>query len=555
MPPNQVRSRQDSIQQEGRLLLAIEAIKSKEISSIRRAADQFHVNRCTLARRLRGTINRAESRANSHKLTQIEEELLQQRILSLDRRGAAPTQAHVREMANLLLAKRGSTPIQTVGEKWVYNFIQRHPELKSRFSRRYDYQRALQENPKIIQEWFNLVQTTIQQYGILADDIYNFDETGFAMGLCATHKVIARSEYYGRRSVLQPGNREWVTAIESISASGWALPPTLIFKGKQYNQAWFKELPYNWRFEVSANGWTSDKISLRWLQKQFIPSTNSRTHGRYRLLVLDGHGSHLTPEFDQICADHNIIPICMPAHSSHLLQPLDIGCFAVLKRAYGGLVGQKIRLGINHIDKLDFLTAYPQARTDAFQSETIRNSFRAAGLVPFNPEPVLSKLNIQLRTPTPPPSRSSQASIFCPHTPVNVDELYKQAASIKAFLKRRSKSPPSPSQTALNQLIKGCQIAMQNGIFLEQENKQLREENTVQKKKRTRTTRWIAHDNGLSVQEAMELEEAHNAFFQAIPGPRVPPAQDTQTPKARALPKCGNCSEIGHKKNACPNRE
>lgn len=94
-----------------------------------------------------------------------------------------------------------------------------------------------------------------------------------------------------------------------------------------------------------------------------------------------------------------------------------------------------MRLGVNRIDKLDFLIAYPQARTDAFKSETIQNSFRTAGLVPFNPEPVLSKLNIQLRTPTPPASRSSQASAFCPHTPANVDELYKQAASIKAFLK------------------------------------------------------------------------------------------------------------------------
>jgi hypothetical protein len=104
-------------------------------------------------------------------MTQIEEELLQQRILSLDLRGAAPTQAHVREMANILLTKRGSTPIQTVGEKWVYNFIQRHPELRSRFSRRYDYQRAQQEDPKIIQEWFNTIQATIQQYGILSDDL------------------------------------------------------------------------------------------------------------------------------------------------------------------------------------------------------------------------------------------------------------------------------------------------------------------------------------------------------------------------------------------------
>lgn len=75
----------------------------------------------------------------------------------------------------------------------------------------------------------------------------------------------------------------------------------------------------------------------------------------------------------------------MPAHSSHLLQPLDIGCFAVLKRAYGSLVDQKMRLSINHIDKLVFLAAYPQARADAFKPDTIKNSFAAASLVPFNP--------------------------------------------------------------------------------------------------------------------------------------------------------------------------
>lgn len=91
--------------------------------------------------------------------------------------------------------------------------------------------------------------------------------------------------------------------------------------------------------------------------------------------------------------------------------------------------------------------------------------------------------------------------------------------------------------------------------MLKAENKQLRNKNTIQKKKRACTTRWIAHEDGLSVQEALELEEAHNAFFRAIPGPRVPPAQGTQVPRTRALPKCGNYSEIGHKKNSCPTRK
>ena len=68
----------------------------------------------------------------------------------------------------------------------------------------------------------------------------------------------------------------------------------------------------------------------------------------------------------------DIIPICMPAHSSHLLQSLDISCLAVLKRSYGQLVETIMRLRINHINKLDFLGAYPHARIKAFTFQTIK---------------------------------------------------------------------------------------------------------------------------------------------------------------------------------------
>lgn len=88
----------------------------------------------------------------------------------------------------------------------------------------------------------------------------------------------------------------------------------------------------------------------------------------------------------------------------------------MLKRSYGRMVKRKMRNGINHIDKLDFLEAYPDARTKAFKSETIRNSFGVASLVPFAPERVISKLDIRLTTPTPPPSRGSD---WDPKTPSN----------------------------------------------------------------------------------------------------------------------------------------
>ncbi|ODM14985.1 hypothetical protein SI65_09480 [Aspergillus cristatus] len=268
------------------------------------------------------------------------------------------------------------------------------------------------------------------QHGIAFEDIYNFDETGFAMGLVATAKVVTRAEMTGKPFLVQPGNREWVTSIECINSTGWALPPCIIFKGKVHIKGWYqdKALPKDWRIEVSDNGWTTNQIGTRWLQNTFIPATNGRMIGKYRLLILDGHGSHLTPQFDEICSQHDIIPICMPAHSSHLLQPLDVGCFTPLKQAYGSLVENKARHNFNHIDKLDFLEAYPQARSEVLKPETIKNSFAASGLVPFDPERVLEKLNIQLKTPTPPGSQSTDSA---PKTPHNLKQLQKQASTIK----------------------------------------------------------------------------------------------------------------------------
>ena len=207
----------------------------------------------------------------------------------------------------------------------------------------------------------------------------------------------------------------------------------------------------------------------------------------------------------------------MPPHSSHLLQPLDIGCFAVLKRSYGRVVEVKMRNGVNHIDKFDFLEAYPLARIEAFKSETIENGFQSAGLIPFAPEKVISKLNIRLATPTPPPSRGSD---WDPKTPSNYMQLQKQASSIKALLRTRSRSPPSPLNSAINQVLKACQITMQSAALLENEVSDLRAENEKKKQKRARSRKQLHAEEGLSVQEASALIMQP---VEAIEAPSPPP--------------------------------
>ena len=87
------------------------------------------------------------------------------------------------------------------------------------------------------------------------EDIYNFDETGFAMGLIATTKVVSRAEIPGKPWLIQPGNREWVITIKYINSRGWSISSTIIFKGKVHIKGWFNEaaIPGDWRVEISTN--------------------------------------------------------------------------------------------------------------------------------------------------------------------------------------------------------------------------------------------------------------------------------------------------------------
>ena len=216
-----------------------------------------------------------------------------------------------------------------------------------------------------------------------------------------------------------------------------------------HRAAWYEDniIPYNWSIGVSDNGWTMNEIGLTWLNL-FHEHTKDRTVGTHRLLILDGHGSHINPEFDQFCLHHKIIIICMPAHLLHLLQPLDVGCFSTLKQAYGRSVEQMMSRGVNHIDKCEFLPLYRQARQTALHQNNIRAGFAATGLVPYSPDRVLSQLHAEFQTPLPqrrPPSNASWAA----ETPHNITELQQQTALLKRYLKQRMHSPPSPTEQAL----------------------------------------------------------------------------------------------------------
>jgi len=251
---------------------------------------------------------------------------------------------------------------------------------------------------------------------------------------------------------------------------------------------------------VSENRWTIDELGLQWLKKLFGPNTDCTT-GKYRLLILDGHRSYITAGFDQYYIQNLIIVLCMPLYSFYLLQPLDVFCFSVLKRLYRLAIQEQMQIGIIYIDKDDFLDLYLQARAATYSSSIIQSGFRATGLVPFNPDEVLSQLYIQLKILSSTRSIVETPSLWVPETLYNIAELDLQTKAIQSLLRYCIASPHSPTVYAVNQLVKDCQIAMQNATLFAAENKRLQAANEKIKKKRQKKKSYIGKGGALSAGE------------------------------------------------------
>jgi len=112
-------------------------------------------------------------------------------------------------------------------------------------------------------------------------------------------------------------------------------PPLYIFKGKNIVSSWLpKDPPAGWLFAANASGWTNNLHGMHWI-RHFDTQTKSllSSPDEYRLLLCDGHDSHVSAALVGYTIQHRIILVLLPPHSSHLLQPLDVGIFGPLKIA------------------------------------------------------------------------------------------------------------------------------------------------------------------------------------------------------------------------------
>jgi hypothetical protein len=219
---------------------------------------------------------------------------------------------------------------------------------------------------------------------------------------------------------VQPGRQEWLTVIECVSAMGEKIPPYIIFKVKNLMTNWFPEYhPKGWMFAYNKKEWTNNYHGMQWI-KHFESATQYKLQSseEYRLLICDGHDSHISANFVAFCIQKNIDVILLPPHSSHLLQPLDVGVFSPLKRVLSKQVSRLVCTRITRIQKVEWIECLIEARDQSITTDNILSGWRGAGLFPEN----MHRILIQLAggelpsTPTTPPPTAATITPFLPNS-------------------------------------------------------------------------------------------------------------------------------------------
>ena len=238
--------------------------------------------------------------------------------------------------------------------------------------------------------WFEELTEVIRDFGVLSENIYNMDESGYNIGDCEErHAVVDTTIKHQYQS--QPSRQEWVSTLECIGLDRTFTPPLILFRGENFVAQWVSEdFDPTWRFGNTENGWTSNKYGLRWMRECFEPYTREKAAGGYRLLIWDGHGSHCTPEILTQAFENRILVFRLVAHSSHLTQPLDSTIFGPLKRVLGRYLAKIWHRGVQRISKADWLKPFYEAHQEVFTPKNIKNGFSSTSIHPFNPSKVLN---------------------------------------------------------------------------------------------------------------------------------------------------------------------
>ena len=429
----------------------------EERQTVRRAAEAFNVPKSTLQDRISGRVVFGSRSGPQSYLTDEEEKELVAFIKGCSTIGFSRSKQQIIELMQQVMYKKGRDVNVSLG--WWNSFRRRHSQLTVRTAEPVSYARSIGTRPEIISRYFDLLEDTLVENGLLEKprQIFNMDETGMPLDPLAP-KVICRKGAKHPVSTTT-GDKTQITVVSCCSAGGYTMPPMVIFDRKTLKPELTRGEVPGTIYGLSSSGWIDSDLFCQWFSNHFLAYAPP---SHPLLLLLDGHSAHFNPLTIELAAKEQVVVFCLPPHSSHRTQPLDKGCFGPLKQywrqeCHDYLIKNPGKV----VSRYEFSELFSRAWLKGMSMSNILGGFKNTGVYPFNRgallsqspvRPSLSQRTGQNYIPlfSPVPSRPVRALTSVPEISTGVnDNTQEELGTQTQFLEVMPPVPFTPEEISL----------------------------------------------------------------------------------------------------------
>lgn len=370
------------------LQAAVSAVKQSRLTRAE-ASREFHIPRKTIDDCIAGRWKK-HTHGPSRMLSEEEESTLVAYIKYMQDQGFPMTRTFIRRFVVAIVKKSNKATLFNLekgpSDDWFRKFLARHPELSERDSEFQDRARSRMANETTVNNYFQLLQDNLDKLGLndKPGQIFNCDETGFSGKEKPKEKVIGQKGKHCYQQALFASCH--TTLHMCIAADGRVLPSMIIFEKCLPHIAYKDGVPGNWLFGFSESGYMDSHLFLKWFKELFIPNCGK---ARPVALIMDNHDSHINLDIIKLARENMIELIGLPPHTTHYLQPLDVGVNGPLKAKLNTIALNGCYLNTNQtITKAKFPTLISYAIDQFCSPANIKSAFRKSGLFPIDKEAI-----------------------------------------------------------------------------------------------------------------------------------------------------------------------
>ena len=400
------------------MVAAVSEVNSDRLG-LRESARLYNVPLETLRRRVKGMVTMDCRPGPKTVLTDEEEESkLAQYLLEMCDMGYGLNREGVMGLAYSIVERtRRPHPFKngSAGRAWFEGFLRRHPKLTIRSPQSLSYCRAVSATKDTISDFFGKLGSLYGKLNLVLKpmQIFNCDETGITI-VFKPGKVIAEvgKKHVYAISAAERGKTH--TVLSCVSAAGYVVPPMMIYPRKTQVPDKMREGAFpSTFFKSSESGWVNSELFVEW----FLFFLKSIPPARPVILIQDGHGSHVSIELIEIARENDVCLLCLPSHTSHILQPLDVGVFRSFKSNFNKACANYMKAHPGRVVTAEILASMVgQAYPAAFTPVNVLSGFKKTGIYPFNP----SSIDVQQLAPSTALSDKARCTTV-PEQPTSVD--------------------------------------------------------------------------------------------------------------------------------------